>query len=314
MSFAFAKDIVVSGGFFMIYTVTLNPSLDYIVRLPSFTPGEVNRSLGETIVVGGKGINVSVMLHALGVESTALGFVAGFSGEEIRRLLRKGDIHERFITLHEGFSRINVKLKTDVESEINGAGPVIAPEELAALKTMLSDLRDGDTLVLSGSVPQSVSQSIYREIAEMLVHKDVMIAVDASGALLSDILPFHPFLIKPNHHELGAFFGVTIENAEQAVHYAKRMQQRGARNVLVSMAGDGAVLVSMDGDVYGASAPKGEVINSVGAGDSMLAGFLAGYLDGGSYERALALGIAAGSASAFCEGIASRDAVEALLL
>ncbi len=297
----------------MIYTVTLNPSVDYIVRLPSFTVGKVNRADYEAIVAGGKGINVSVMLHHLDVESTALGFVAGFTGAEIQRLMREMGCRERFIMLNEGFSRINVKMKTEEESEINGAGPVIPKASLDALMTMLDDLHKGDILVLSGSVPKSVPRTIYRDMAARLAKKDVMIAVDASGSLLTDILPYHPFLIKPNHHELGELFGVNIETAEDAILYAKKLQERGARNVLVSMASKGAVLVSEKGSVHTARAPKGKVVNSVGAGDSMLAGFLSGYLESESYENALALGIAAGSASAFSEGIADKEAVQKLL-
>ena len=297
----------------MIYTVTLNPSVDYIVRLPSFEAGRVNRADYEAIVAGGKGINVSVMLHHLGVESTALGFVAGFTGKEIQRLVREAGCHERFLPLHDGFSRINVKMKTDTESEINGAGPVIPKASLDALMTMLDDLQEGDILVLSGSVPKSVPRTIYRDMAARLEKKGVMIAADASGELLTDILPYSPFLIKPNHHELGELFGLEIDTAEEAILYAKKLQAMGARNVLVSMASKGAVLISEKGSVHTAHAPEGILVNSVGAGDSMLAGFLAGYLESGTYENALALGIAAGSASAFSEGIASFEEVKRLL-
>lgn len=298
----------------MIYTVTLNPSVDYIVKIPSFSAGKVNRADDEAVVAGGKGINVSVMLRQLGVESTALGFIAGFTGAEIQRLVREMGCRERFIMLTEGFSRINIKMKTDEENEINGAGPVIPKASLDALMSQIGTLQTGDILVLSGSVPRSVAETVYRDMAALLAEKSVMIAADASGRLLMDLLPYHPFVIKPNHHELGALFGVDIETKEDAVVYAKKLQELGARNVLVSMAGDGAVLLSEKGSVHTASAPKGVVVNSVGAGDSMLAGFLAGYLEKGSYDDALRLGIAAGSASAFSQGIATFDKVKRLLL
>jgi 1-phosphofructokinase len=296
----------------MIYTVTLNPSLDYIMRLGAFSEGKVNRSEYEAIVVGGKGINVSVMLHELGVASTAFGFIAGFTGEEIRRRVRERGCSERFISLDEGFSRINVKIKTNEESEINGAGPVVSEDALYRFFDMIDELQSGDILVLSGSVPKSIPETIYRDIAERLAGRGIEIAVDASGMLLTDILPYRPFLIKPNHHELSEIFGVSIKTAEDAAHYAGKLQEMGARNVLVSMAEEGAFLLAEDGRAYLASAPRGNVVNSVGAGDSMLAGFLAGYSENGNYRRALSLGIAAGSASAFSEGIASSEAVYAL--
>jgi 1-phosphofructokinase len=298
----------------MIYTVTLNPSVDYIVRIPSFSVGKVNRADYEAVVAGGKGINVSVMLHQLGVESTALGFIAGFTGAEIQRLVCEMGCRERFIMLSEGFSRINVKMKTETESELNGAGPMIPKASLDALMAQINALQTGDVLVLSGSVPRSVPETIYRDMAALLTKKNVMVVADASGKLLLDILPHRPFLIKPNHHELGALFGVDIETKEYAVIYAKKLQEMGARNVLVSMASKGAVLISEKGSVHTASAPERIVVNSVGAGDSMLAGFLAGYLEKGSYDDALKLGIAAGSASAFSEGIATFDKVKSLLL
>ncbi len=297
----------------MIYTVTLNPSVDYIVRLDSFTPGGVNRSSYEAVVPGGKGINVSVMLRQLDVPSTALGFLAGFTGRELRRLVRSLGCRESFIMLPDGFSRINVKMKAGEETEINGAGPRISEEALARLLDMIDNLQADDILVLSGSVPSSVPQTIYRDIAARLVNKQVSIVADASGKLLTDLLPYRPFLIKPNHHELGDLFGAAIEHTEDAVFYAKKLQEMGARHVLVSLAGEGAVLLTEDGDVYTAKAPKGEVVNSVGAGDSMVAGFLAAYLESRNFEKALSLGIAAGSASAFSEGIAERNSVFDLL-
>lgn len=296
----------------MIYTVTLNPSLDYIVRLDAFSEGCVNRANYEAIIAGGKGINVSAMLHALGSDSTALGFIAGFTGEEIRRRVREMGCRERFIQLDEGFSRINVKMKTSNESEINGVGPFVSKDALRAFMDMLNELKKGDILVLSGSVPKSMPKTIYRDIAARICERGVELVADASGALLTAILPYRPFLIKPNHHELSEIFGVNIETVEEAALYAKRLRKMGARNVLVSMAGEGAILLTEEGKAYIEKAPKGKVVNSVGAGDSMLAGFLAGYLESGDPKKALSLGIAAGSASAFSEGIASRDAVMAL--
>ncbi len=297
----------------MIYTVTLNPSLDYIMKLDSFSVGEVNRSSYEAIVAGGKGINVSVMLQNLGAESIALGFLAGFTGEEIRHRVQSLGCKEQFTMLKDGFSRINVKIKAGEESEINGAGPRIPEEALCALMETLDGLSADDILVLSGSVPSSVPKTIYRDIAVRLAEKGVKIVADAGGSLLTDILPYRPFLIKPNHHELSDIFGVKIEDMETAAFYAKKMQEMGARNVIVSLAGAGAILATEDGAVYTAKAPKGEVVNSVGAGDSMVAGFLHGYLESGNFADALKLGIAAGSASAFSEGIAEKELVLTLL-
>jgi 1-phosphofructokinase len=219
---------------------------------------------------------------------------------------------ERFVLLEDGFSRINVKMKTSEESEINGAGPFVSEKAIRSFWDILFTLEKGDILVLSGSVPKCISETIYRDIAEALCEKGIEIVADASGDLLSGVLPYHPFLLKPNHHELSALFGAQIKTAEDAAYYARELQKMGARNVLVSMAGDGAVLLDESGCVYTAVAPCGKVVNSVGAGDSMLAGFLAGYLEGGDMKKALFMGIAAGSASAFCEGIASYDDVMTL--
>lgn len=296
----------------MICTVTLNPSIDYIVKVNDFRLGAVNRTEGELAVPGGKGINVSVMLTRLGVENTALGFLAGFTGEEIRRAVRARGCKEAFISLPTGFSRINVKLKTGEETEINGNGPMIGDADMASLTEKLMDLKEGDILVLSGSVPRHVPQTVYRDIMQKLAGRGVKTVVDASGALLRDVLPCRPFLVKPNHHELAALFGASIETRADAALYARQLQNMGACNVLVSMAEKGAVLATEDGDVLVCDAPKGKVINSVGAGDSMVAGFLAGYQNGGDYREALRLGIAAGSAGAFCEDLAEKDDVLSL--
>lgn len=291
----------------MIYTVTFNPALDYVVKVDRFALGAVNRTAGEKVYCGGKGLNVSAVLAALGYESTALGFVAGFTGDEILRRVKSLGFPSDFIRVKGGMSRINVKLKAEEETEINGMGPEITAEDTELLFDKLSLLGEGDVLVLSGSIPKSLNDDIYERIMERLEGRGIRIAVDATKALLLNVLRYHPFLIKPNHHELGEIFGLTLTAPEEIAVYAKRMQERGARNVLVSMAGDGAVLAAEDGRIYRMEAPKGRVKNSVGAGDSMVAGFIAGYLESGSFEHALRLGSAAGSASAFSEGLAERE-------
>ncbi|MBQ8496146.1 MAG: 1-phosphofructokinase [Clostridia bacterium] len=297
----------------MIYTVTLNPSLDYIVRVENFREGIVNRTASEMILAGGKGINVSLVLHELGCETKALGFLAGFTGDEIARRIRETGCKEDFIRLEKGVSRINVKLKSGEETEINGSGPYISAEDWERLLMKIAEsVKAGDILVLSGSAPKMLGTSVYRKIAERVSGKDIKTVVDASGALLTEILPCRPFLIKPNHHELSELFGVCIETREQAVIYAKKLLEMGAENVMVSMAEKGAVLVTADA-VYEADAPKGRVINSVGAGDSMVAGFLAGYSLEKNFEKALELGIAAGSASAFGEGLAKKEQIQKIL-
>lgn len=297
----------------MIYTVTFNPSLDYVVTVRHFIEGIVNRTGEERIVPGGKGINVSMVLKNLGYESTALGFLAGFTGRELQRLLEEKGIATDFITVAEGMSRINVKIRSEQESEINGAGPVIRPEDLAGLYERLDALQAGDILVLAGSVPGNMPVSVYGDMLKRLQKRDLKLVVDAAGNLLDKVLQYRPFLIKPNHHELGELFGVTINGKDEAAVYAGKLQERGARNVLVSMAGEGAVLVAEDGRIYRAKAPKGRVRNSVGAGDSMVAGFLAGYLEKGDYADAFRMGVCTGSASAFSDGLATREEVEKLL-
>lgn len=297
----------------MIYTVTFNPSLDYIVTVEHFTPGMVNRTREEIIFPGGKGINVSMVLQNLGYDSTALGFLAGFTGDKLQSLLEEKGITTDFIRVAEGMSRINVKLRSDEESEINGQGPAIKPEDIKGLYEKLDELRDGDILVLAGSIPDVMPGSIYMDIMKHLEEKELKIVVDATGNLLVNVLPYHPFLIKPNNHELGEIFGVRIESKEEVIHYARKLQEKGAVNVLVSMAGDGAVLVAEDGSIYQAEAPKGKVVNSVGAGDSMVAGFLAGYLEKGNYGDAFRMGVCTGSASAFSEELATKAEVEVLL-
>lgn len=297
----------------MIYTVTFNPSLDYIVTVPNFVPGRVNRTEQEIMFPGGKGINVSIVLHNLGLNSTALGFIAGFTGQEIKRQIQDFQIQEQFISIPNGFSRINVKLRSKEESEINGMGPDINAEALDAFYQQLDRLQTGDVLVLAGSIPATLPSTIYRDIMEQLQNKGVMIVVDATKDLLCNVLEFHPFLIKPNNFELGEIFGLdNLKDKAEVIRYAKKLQERGARNVLVSMAGDGAVLVAEDGTTFESPAPKGKVINSVGAGDSMVAGFIYGYLTEKNYEKAFYTGISCGSASAFSENLATKEEVNAI--
>lgn len=298
----------------MIYTVTFNPSLDYIVSVDNFTTGKVNRTTKEILFPGGKGINVSIVLNNLGMESTALGFIAGFTGEEIRRRLLDFQIKEKLISVPEGISRINVKLRSNEESEINGMGPQIDSNALGKFMEQMDQLTKEDTLVLAGSIPSVLPDTIYRDIMSRLKEKNIRIVVDATKDLLVNVLEYQPFLIKPNNFELGEIFGVSdLRDKKEVITYAKKLQEKGAQNVLVSMAGDGAVLVAQDHTVLEASAPKGNVVNSVGAGDSMVAGFLYGYLKEHSYEKAFAYGVCTGSASAFSENLATRQEVLELM-
>ena len=298
----------------MIYTVTFNPSLDYIVSVDHFTQGCVNRTETELIFPGGKGINVSIVLRNLGMESTALGFVAGFTGEEIKKRVQDFRINTDFIEIQDGISRINVKLRSTQESEINGMGPYIDEKALESFFHRLEQLKSGDILVLAGSIPNSVPNTIYRDIMRFFENKGIEIVVDATRELLVNVLEYHPFLIKPNNYELGEIFGVDVpKDKNVVVDYAKRLQEKGARNVLVSMAGDGAVLVAENGQIFTSGAPKGEVKNSVGAGDSMVAGFLYGYFSTKSYEEAFQYGVCTGSASAFSDNLATKQDVNELL-
>lgn len=297
----------------MIYTVTFNPSLDYIVNVDNLQLGAVNRTNREIMNPGGKGINVSMVLHNLGYKSTALGFRAGFTGREIARLMEEQEIQSEFIEVAAGISRINVKVRSDEESEINGMGPDIGEGDIQKLYEQLDKLEDGDILVLAGSIPASMPETMYRDIMERLSGKKLQIVVDATKDLLMNVLKYHPFMIKPNNHELGEIYGVTLKTRDDVVPYARKLQEEGARNVLISMAGEGAVLLTEDGDVYQTEAPKGKVKNSVGAGDSMVAGFVAGYVESHDYEKAFYMGVCTGSASAFSEGMATKEAVCELL-
>lgn len=296
----------------MIYTVTFNPSLDYIVSVEDFQLGMTNRTDSELLLPGGKGINVSTVLKHLGIENTALGFIAGFTGDEIRRKVEEIGVKADFIQIREGVSRINLKLKSIDGTEINGQGPDIGKEKVEELLSRLDGLREGDVLVLAGSIPASMPDDIYKNIMKRLTGKGIMIAVDATRDLLVNVLEYHPFLIKPNNHELGEIFDTEIRTREEVIPYARKLQEMGACNVLVSMAGEGAVLAASDGSCHMAPAPKGDLVNAVGAGDSMVAGFLAGWMEKKDYVHAFHMGIAAGSASAFSEYLAKREEIEAV--
>lgn len=293
----------------MIYTVTFNPSLDYMVSVEEFQLGRTNRTSSELLLPGGKGINVSAVLSNLGISNTALGFTAGFTGKEIVRRLEEMKISSDFIEIPEGNSRINIKLTSIDGTEINGNGPNIEPKHVEMLLEQLKKLRSGDILVLAGSIPSTMSDDIYKDIMKMLEEKDVLIVVDATKDLLCNVLEHHPFLIKPNNHELGEIFGVEIQTRNEIVSYAKRLQENGARNVLVSMAGEGAIMIAENGEVFDTPAPKGELKNGVGAGDSMVAGFIAGWMETKSYEHAFYMGVSAGSASAFSEYLATKEEI-----
>lgn len=297
----------------MIYTVTFNPAIDYIVGVDDLRHGEVNRADEEQVLPGGKGINVSVVLSNLGIDNVALGFLAGYTGDMIESMLHKYGLTTDFIKLPNGMSRINVKIKSQMETEINGAGPEVDADSIEELYNKLKKLKKGDFLILSGSIPHTTDNKAYMEIMEFLDGKGVKVVVDATGKLLFNVLKYKPFLVKPNMYELGEIFQVTLRNKSDVEVYARKLKEQGAVNVLVSMAGDGALLIDENGKVHEIDAPMGRVINSVGAGDSMVAGFIAGYQATGSYEEALKKGVAAGSASAFSKNLATKEQVEELL-
>lgn len=299
----------------MIYTVTFNPAIDYVVRLDApLEVGQVNRACGEDCVLGGKGINVSGVLAQLGCPSVALGFVAGETGAWLERGLAAQGLHTDFVHLENGMTRINVKIKAGQETELNGAGPDIPDEALHQLEEKLDGLTENDVLILAGSIPASLPQDVYERLLARLDGRGVRCVVDATRALLVNVLPYHPFLIKPNNHELGEIVGRVLNTEDEIVAAARTLQEKGARNVLVSMAGDGALLLDEQGQTHRIGCPKGKVVNSVGAGDSMVAGFVAGYLQSGDYTTALRLGTACGSATAFSLGLAKKEEIEKLLL
>ena len=298
----------------MIYTVTFNPSLDYIIQVKDFQTGQINKTTYEKILPGGKGINVAIVLSNLGHESTALGFMAGFTGKEIEHRLANFGCASSFIQVQEGLSRINVKMKSNEETEINGQGPKIQHEDIEKLFKQLDQLTNQDILVISGSIPNTLPDTMYEQILERVQPIGCKVVVDATNTLLMKVLKYHPFLIKPNNFELGEIFGVTLTTRDEVIPYAKKLQELGAQNILVSMAGQGAVLLDEKGEVHQSRAPKGEVINSVGAGDSMVAGFLSGYLESNQdTQYAFMKGICCGSASAFSENLATKEEVFALM-
>lgn len=315
----------------MIYTITFNPSLDYVVSVEDFQTEKVNRTTSEFVFPGGKGINVSMVLSELGEDNTALGFVAGFTGVELEKQLKEKGAITDFVTVKDGNTRINVKLRStvskevaeeneledtvqaDVETEINGAGPVVSEEELQCLLDKLAGLGEEDIVVISGSVSKGISQSVYADIVKLCNERNIKVVVDAASSLLWNTLEYEPFLIKPNKDELEDIFYRDIFSKEEVVFYAKELQNRGAKNVLVSLGEEGAVLAAENGEVYEMEAPQGEVLNSVGAGDSMVAGFLAGYLETNDFEKALKLGVYAGSATAFSYGLATKTEIDKLL-
>lgn len=296
----------------MIYTVTFNPAIDYVIHTDEIKTGTVNRTTSEAYFIGGKGINVSFILSELGIKSSALGFIAGFTGDAIEKGVREKGIDADFIRLDNGFSRINVKVKSSEETEINGQGPVITEEAVEGLFRKLDTMNDGDTIVLAGSIPKTMSPGIYEKILARLDGRGIRAVVDASGKLLLNVLKYKPFLIKPNNHELGEMFGTEINNTSDIEKYALKLREMGAGNVLVSMAGDGAMLFDENGNKHTCGVCSGTVRNSVGAGDSMVAGFIAG-LENGDYAYALKLGTACGGATAFSDGLAERAEIERLM-
>lgn len=297
----------------MIYTVTFNPSLDYSIRIDDFKTGTLNRTSFEEIRVGGKGVNVSIVLTSLGVENVALGFIAGFTGEQIETGMQNLGCKTDFIHLPHGFSRINVKLSGEQETEMNGMGPAVSAKTVEQFMLRLQRrLKPGDTLVLSGSIPHSMPQDIYERILETIDTNEIRVVVDTSSNLLRRTLAFHPFLIKPNLMELGELFERSLVDYDDIVGCAKHLQEEGACNVLVSMGSEGAILVTSEGQVFSAPAPSGNLVDSIGAGDSMVAGFLAGYLERNSMVDGFAKGIAAGSATAYTAGLATKEEITAI--
>ena len=297
----------------MIYTVTLNPSIDYVIKVDKLTTGNINRVNEEHVYPGGKGINVTRILKSLDNDNIALGFVSGFTGDYIINSLQELNLKSDFIKVKEGFTRINVKVKSEEETEINGQGPKISEEELNQFYKVIDKLVDGDILILSGSIPSCLDERLYESIMKKVEDRDIKVIVDATKNLLLNVLKYKPFLIKPNNHELAEMFNVELNSTEDVVFYARKLKEMGAQNVLISMGKDGALLVTENDEVFASSVAKGEVVNSVGAGDSMVAGFIAGYLKSNSYEEALRLGAASGGATAFSSGLATREFIDKLV-
>ena len=297
----------------MIYTVTLNPSIDYVIKVDKLTTGNINRVNEEHVYPGGKGINVTRILKSLDNDNIALGFVSGFTGDYIINSLQELNLKSDFIKVIQGFTRINVKVKSEEETEINGQGPKISEEELNQFYKVIDKLVDGDILILSGSIPSCLDERLYESIMKKVEDRDIKVIVDATKNLLLNVLKYKPFLIKPNNHELAEMFNVELNSTEDVVFYARKLKEMGAQNVLISMGKDGALLVTENDEVFASSVAKGEVVNSVGAGDSMVAGFIAGYLKSNSYEEALRLGAASGGATAFSSDLATREFIDKLV-
>lgn len=294
----------------MVYTVTLNPALDYVMKLKALRTDDINRTDGEEIYYGGKGINVSVILTQLGIPNTALGFLGGFTGKKLEEMLKNDNINCDFNYLKNGDTRINVKIKADKEIDLNACGPEITKEDMQSFLKKLDGIKSGDYLILAGSIPNTLPDDIYEQILERVGDRNINCVVDATGDLLKNVLKYKPFLIKPNHHELGDLFSVQIKSDDDIVKYSKKLQEMGAKNVLVSMAKDGAMLTDENGNVHKIGNAKGKLINSVGCGDSMVAGFTAGYIKTADYSYALRLGSACGNATAFSEKLATREEIE----
>ena len=297
----------------MIYTVTLNPSIDYVIKVDKLTTGNINRVNEEHVYPGGKGINVTRILKSLDNDNIALGFVSGFTGDYIINSLQELNLKSDFIKVKEGFTRIYVKVKSEEETEINGQGPKISEEELNQFYKVIDKLVDGDILILSGSIPSCLDERLYESIMKKVEDRDIKVIVDATKNLLLNVLKYKPFLIKPNNHELAEMFNVELNSTEDVVFYARKLKEMGAQNVLISMGKDGALLVTENDEIFASSVAKGEVVNSVGAGDSMVAGFIAGYLKSNSYEEALRLGAASGGATAFSSDLATREFIDKLV-
>lgn len=298
----------------MIYTVTFSPTLDYVVSVDHFRTGAINRTMSEVVYPGGKGVNVSLVLNNLGYMTTTLGFIAGFTGAEIKRLLRMNGVESNFIQVERGMSRICMKIRSDEETAINGQGPEITQEDIGTLYTRLRFLIDNDMIVLAGHIPPSLPSNMYEQVLEFLKGRSLRVIVDAEKELLTGTLKYHPWLIKPNAEELGDIFGVKIKSREEAVPYAAKLREMGARNVLVSLGPQGGVLLAEDGTIYSSDALKGKVVNTVGAGDSMIAGFIAGYLDSkGDYETAFKEGLCAGAAKAFNLSMTTKKEISYLM-
>lgn len=297
----------------MIYTITFNPAIDYVMQIDDLQIGEINRASEEQIFFGGKGINVSIVLKALGVESQALGFISGFTGDAIKQGVEAMGISTDFVTLNNGNSRINVKIKSNSETAINGQGPYIDKQSLDKLFLKLDNIKKDDYIVLAGSIPNSLPQNTYEMILKQLANRNIKTVVDATGDLLLNVLKYKPFLIKPNTDELSGLFDTEILSDDDIIKYAKKLQSLGALNVLVSRGEYGAILLDQNNKIHTIKAPKGKLVNSVGAGDSMVAGFIAGFIQNNDFDYALKLGTVCGSATAFEYGLANSEQINKLL-